>query len=123
MNTKPLIRPLTPEESQAKTTVIIAYLLFTIGFFTIGLFTLIALVYILVKSGSVKYTIFEDHFSKLKRLSFWTFVWWIIGLLTLAFYIGFLILFAIVLFWIFTIIKGFVKILNNESYEGKVPTF
>lgn len=123
MNTKPQIRPLTAEESKAKTAIIIAYSLFAIGFLTVGIFTFIALVYVLVKSGSVKYTIFADHFSKIKSLSIWTFVFWVIGILAIAFYIGYLILFAIVILWIFTIIKGFVKILNNESYKGNVPTF
>lgn len=104
---------------QLKNLALIVYCLQAVGIF-VGLTWLIAVVINYVKLSDVKGTWLESHF-KWQIKTFWiSLLILIIGVITAAFIIGYVILFANVVFVIYKITKGVLLLLENKPTNGSL---
>lgn len=97
-----------------KTIALVVYILQAAGFF-IGLTFIVGAIINYVKRGDVKGTWLESHFKWQLRTFWFGILWNVIGVLTIVFTIGYLIL-AINFFWmIYRIVKGFIRLNDRKS--------
>jgi uncharacterized membrane protein len=92
----------------------IVYGLQAIGIF-IGITYIIAVIINYVKREDVKGTWLESHFKWQIRTFWFSLVWVIIGAITAFFIIGYFILFAISIWIIYRILKGWLYLNDGKS--------
>lgn len=107
---------LTPQEENAKSNVVVAYIFMLLGIFT-GVFWLIGAFWTMAKAGESTGTRFEDHYSNIVNTFWWGIFWAVIGVLLAIFLIGYLILLGIWLWSIFRMVKGIGRALSNQSFK------
>ena len=88
--------------------VMIVYGLYALGILTGGLFALVGVIIAHLKSGQVDGVI-QSHLSYQVRTFWYGVIGAIIGVLTMIVGIGFLILFAVVVWQLIRIVKGFLR--------------
>lgn len=110
-------KPLSTKDQKAKTNALIAYVCMAIGFFT-GIFWFVGAIWAMVSKGKAKGTIFEDHYSNIIKVFWWSLVWSIIGFVLIFAIVGYFILLVLLIWLIFRIVKGLFKITSNQSYNS-----
>ena len=87
--------------------------------FLIGITSIVAIVMNYVKRDDMRGTLFESHFRWQIRTFWFALLWTVIGVLTAFFLVGFLVLLANVIWFIYRIVKGWLRLNDNKPmYEA-----
>lgn len=105
-------RPPVANEEQRNLTMII-YILYGAAIF-VGLTSIVAIVMNYIKRDDVRGTWLESHFDWQIKTFWWTLVWGVIGTILAFVVIGFVILFALFVWYIYRIAKGLIY-LNDRK--------
>ena len=97
----------------AKTLATIIYALYAASFL-VGLTCIVAIIMNYVKKDDVAGTFLESHFRWQIRTFWFAFLWSVIGLITAAFLIGWLVLIANAVWFIYRLVKGFLNLNDNK---------
>ncbi|MCA2018783.1 hypothetical protein LDJ79_21895 [Vibrio tritonius] len=111
-----VLQPLTTKEAKAKSNALIAYGLMAFGSVII-ITWFIGAIWAMVKKSEAAGTRFEDHYKNIIQLFWYSLVLIIIGFVTSLFVIGYFILLATWVWIIFRLVKGFARILTDQSYS------
>jgi uncharacterized membrane protein len=105
------------EEDSQKNVVLLVYLLQGLAFF-VGITYLIAIIINYVKRDDAKGTWLESHFKWQIRTFWFSILWFAIGTLTLMLYVGGMILLINLIWVIYRIIKGWLRLNDRKPmYE------
>lgn len=107
---------LPPEEQERNLRLLthVVYALQALVFLT--LITSIAGVVVnYVKREDVAHTLYESHFRWQIRTFWWGLVWSVLGFITIPLIIGIFILFAAMVWYIYRIVKGWLRLSENKS--------
>lgn len=111
-----VIEPAKSEAVQSmKTYSMIVYGLYTLGIFLGGLPTLIGLIMAYVKRKDFSGTIYSEHMSLLIRTFWYSLLFSILGAITTWLYIGFLILLATGVWYVYRLVRGFVRMHDGKG--------
>jgi len=100
-----------PEDD--KKYVYAVYILQALSFLT--LFTaVIGLIVNLVKRDDVRGTVYESHFRWQIRTFWFALLWTVLGTLTTALMIGWLVLFVVMFWLIYRIAKGWIRLVDGK---------
>lgn len=108
--------PLSPYDEQAKSNVMIGYLLMIVGLFT-GIFWLVGAIWVMAKASEARGSQFEGHYQNIKSIFWWGIGMTIIGFLLAVFLIGYFVVLGVWIWSIVKLIKGFLLLLNNQAYQ------
>ena len=78
-----------------------------------GVTAIVGIVINYVKRDDAKGTLYESHFDWQIRTFWWGLLWGVVGLLLAIFVIGFFVLFAVWVWMIYRVVKGWLKL--NEG--------
>lgn len=109
---------LTASEQNAKTNAMIPYALFGVGYLTGGLLWIVGLIWAYIKRDDAKGTVFYDHYSNIISVFWWGFLWMMIGAITYIFVIGIFIMFGCLIWTIYRLVKGFLKLNENKAFNS-----
>lgn len=98
-----------------KTYSMIVYGLYTLGLFLGGLPTLIGLIMAYVKRKDFGGTIYSEHMNLLIRTFWFSLLFSLIGAITTWLYIGFVILFAVGVWYVYRLVRGFVRMHDGKG--------
>lgn len=98
-----------------KTYSMIVYGLYTLGLFLGGLPTLIGLIMAYVKRNDFSGTIYKEHMTLLIRTFWYSLVFSFLGAITTWLYIGFVILFAVCVWYVYRLVRGFVRMHDGKG--------
>ena len=98
----------------AKTMATIVYALQAASFF-LGFSIFVAIVVNYVKKSEVQGTWLESHFRWQIRTFWFGLLWAVVGLVMLFFYIGVVILLANAVWFIYRIVKGWLRLNDNKE--------
>lgn len=105
------------EDDSQKNVVLLVYLLQGLAFF-VGITYLIAIIINYVKRDDAKGTWLESHFRWQIRTFWFSLLWFIVGMLTLMLYIGGMILLINLIWVVYRIIKGWLRLNDRKPmYE------
>ncbi|MFC5079571.1 hypothetical protein VTH8203_01363 [Vibrio thalassae] len=106
---------LSEKDKQAKTNAMIAYGCMLVGLFT-GIFWIIGAVWAMIKKSDAQGTKFHSHYNNITT-TFWVGLGLtIVGIITAAFIIGYLILIANLIWCIYRVVKGLARITSDKAY-------
>lgn len=108
MNTETEHETITVDKSQ-KNLVMVVYALYALSFIT-GLTAIIGVVIAHVKKGEMPGSLYDAHFSYQIRTFWWSLLGALIAVLTMFIVIGFFLAFAVAIWFIYRIVKGFLRI-------------
>ncbi len=97
-----------------KNVALLVYLLQGLAFF-VGITYIIAVILNYIKQDEVKGTWLESHFRWQIRTFWFSALWFIVGLLTVMLYIGMIVIFANMVWVIYRIIKGWLRLNDNKA--------
>lgn len=102
------------ETSSAKTITTLVYALHAASFF-IGITALVAIVINYVKLGDVRGSWLESHFRWQIRTFWFSLLWAVLGFLTVVFVIGYLILILNVVWVVYRVARGWLRLADGEA--------
>ncbi|WP_397475528.1 DUF4870 family protein [Pusillimonas sp.] len=97
-----------------KTVATVVYALQAIGYF-VGITALIGVIIAHIKISEARGTWVESHFRWQIRTFWYSVLWAIIGALLLAVMVGYLVLFALVVWSIYRIAKGWLRLIDGKA--------
>lgn len=96
----------TPEQlASLRQLTLVIYILYALSWLT-GITAIVAIVINYVKREDAAGTIYESHFTWQIRTFWWALFWSLLGFLSLIVLVGFVILFAVAVWLIYRLIKG-----------------
>ncbi len=98
-----------------KTYSMIVYGLYTLGLFLGGLPTLIGLIMAYVKRNDFTGTIYKEHMGLLIRTFWYSLLFSLLGVITTWLYIGFVIFFAVGIWYVYRLVRGFVRLHDGKG--------
>lgn len=98
-----------------KTYTMIVYGMYALGLFLGGLPAVIGLIMAYVKRRRFGGTPFGQHMGLLISTFWYSVLWSIVGFLTTWLYIGFIILFAVAVWYIYRLIRGFARLTDGKG--------
>lgn len=98
-----------------RTYSMIVYGLYTLGLFLGGLPTLIGLIMAYVKRNDFGGTIYKEHMTLLIRTFWYSLAFSILGAITTFLYIGVVILFAVGVWYVYRLVRGFVRLHDGKG--------
>jgi len=108
--------PSDPRNGQSmKTYAMIVYGLYTLGLFLTGLPTIIGVIMAYIKRKEFNGTIYREHMDMLIRTFWYSLLFSILGALTTWLYIGFVILFFAGVWYIYRLVRGFVRLHDGKG--------
>jgi uncharacterized membrane protein len=107
--------PNQPEPEGARTMVQVIYALYAVSFF-VGITSLVGVIIAHVKRSDYAGTIYADHLTWQIRSFWFAFLFGVIGMVTIAFGIGFLILGLSAVWFIYRIVKGFLAVNDRKGF-------
>jgi uncharacterized membrane protein len=115
---------LKPEHAgvSLRTIAVIAYGLFALGFITSGLLafaTIAAVIIIFIKRPDATGTIYASHFDWLMSTFLWSLLWMALSLVATLIFIGWLGLFATVIWVLYRLIRGFLALLDGRAIDRR----
>lgn len=118
MSSDPIIViPLTLADKEAKKNAMIAYLLIAAGYFT-GLFFIAGGIWAILKRDEARNTLFSDHFDNIIS-TFWIALGLsVLGVLTVWFFVGGVILFFTFVYVVWKVIKGLASLTSDRPYNS-----
>lgn len=108
---------LPQEEMSAKQNAQIAYVLMLLGIFT-GFLWFVGAVWAMIKIGDARGTRFEDHYTNIIRVFIISLILSVVGGILTIILIGWLILLAVFIWSVFKIVKGLVRLSDNQPYHA-----
>lgn len=93
----------------------IVYGLYTLGLFLGGLPTLVGLIMAYVKRNDFTGTIYREHMGLLIRTFWYSLLFSFIGAILTWLYIGFVILFAVGVWYVYRLVRGFVRMHDGKG--------
>lgn len=105
--------PLDPTTQSQKTLTIIIYALYAASML-LGITAIVAIIINYLKRESVRGTIYESHFTWQIRTFWLGLLWSVIGMITSVIFIGWLVLLATTVWFIYRLVKGFLRLNDNE---------
>ena len=111
--------PASPSKQEIELTHII-YALMAISFVTGGLGSIAAIIVNYVKIDDVKGTWLESHFRWQMRTFWWGLLWGVLSLLLMLVVIGIFTMIALVIWIIYRIAKGWIRLNDNKPMEVNV---
>lgn len=102
-----------------KTVATVVYALLAIGYF-VGITTIIGVIIAHIKVGEARGTWVESHFRWQIRTFWYSMLWCIIGVLLLAFIIGYFVLLAVVVWSIYRIAKGWLRLIDGKAMYAPI---
>lgn len=106
-------------EKSGKKIALIIYALYALSFFTGGVTTLVGVIINYVQKDDVAGTFIESHFRWQIRTFWFGLLWGIIGAITLTFVVGGFILFTNAIWFIYRIIRGWLRLNENKPMYTK----
>jgi len=107
-----------PPPADNRTLVLIAYGLFLAGCVTGGVAAIAGVILAYVKRGEVAGTVWASHYENL-ILVFWVgLAGSILGIITTFILIGFLVLLAVFVWYLYRTIVGLLKAVENKPYDN-----
>jgi len=104
----------SPEKEEAsKTITMVVYLLQALSFIT-GITAIAGIIINYVKYDDVRGTWLETHFRWQIRTFWFALLWSVIGAITFFFVVGMIILFLNVVWVIYRIVKGWLRLVENK---------
>lgn len=97
----------------AKTITMVVYALQAVAFL-VGITALIAIIINYVKRGDVQGTWLASHFKWQIRTFWYSMLWAVIGFVLLFVFVGYLVLMANVVWVIYRIVKGWLRLVDNK---------
>ena len=107
--------PLVIDEG-ARSTAILAYILFLLGWPTMHLATIVAVILAYIKRGEVRGTIWESHFDNIINTFWLTIVLGIVFGLLCFVLIGIPLIIGLGIWFLYRSIKGLVHAIDNKPY-------
>jgi uncharacterized membrane protein len=101
-----------------KQLTLITYILYAVSLFT-GFTGLVAVIINYVKREDAAGTLYESHFTWQIRTFWWSLLWFVIGWVTAFVLVGFAILFAAAIWFIYRIVKGFLYWNDGKPMDVK----
>lgn len=92
----------------------VVYVLYAIGVI-FGLFSVAGVIVAYIKRGDVSGTIMESHFTWLIRTFWITLIGGIVGIVLLFIFIGWIVLIAVGVWYIWRVAKGWLKLNDGEA--------
>ena len=108
--------PTSPSKSEIELTHII-YALMAISFVTGGLGSIVAIIVNYVKIDDIKGTWLESHFRWQMRTFWWGLLWGLLSILLMFVVIGFVTMIALIIWIIYRIVKGWVRLNDGKPLE------
>lgn len=108
------------EENSNKTLTHVIYALHALSFL-FGITGFIAVIINYVKRSDVNGTWLESHFKWQIRTFWWGLLWTIIGFIALYVMVGILILIATGIWYLYRVIKGWLRLNDNREMYVKIP--
>ena len=99
-----------------KQVTMVVYLLQALSF-AFGVTAIIGLVINYVKRDETVGTLYESHFNWQIRTFWWGLVWTIVGIVLSFIMIGFAVLFVVWIWAIYRVVKGFLKLNDNQPVQ------
>jgi uncharacterized membrane protein len=98
-----------------KNLTMIAYGLYALGLFLGGVPTIIGLVIAYIKRGEYNGTIYGEHLRFLIRTFWYGVLWTVVGLILSLLYVGFIVMFAVGIWYIYRIVRGFLCLNDGKG--------
>ncbi|RTZ41768.1 hypothetical protein EKL30_13410 [Candidimonas sp. SYP-B2681] len=98
-----------------KNLTMIVYGLYALGLFLGGVPTVIGLIVAYIKRGEYKSTIYGEHLRFLIRTFWYGVLWTIVGLILSLLYVGFIVMFAVGIWYIYRIVRGFLCLNDGKG--------
>jgi uncharacterized membrane protein len=106
---------LSVDQDKYKGTATMVYALYALSFF-LGITYIIGVIIAHLKKGSAAGSYVQSHFSYQIRTFWWSVIWVIVGIATIAvFFIGYLVLIANAIWVIYRIIKGWMRLSEKSA--------
>ncbi len=105
------------EEQSNKTVTMVIYALYAASII-VGITWIVAIIMNYVKRDDVAGTWLESHFRWQIRTFWYSLLWAVIGFVTSFILIGFVILFADFVWFVYRIVKGWLRLNDNKPIEG-----
>jgi uncharacterized membrane protein len=106
------------DEKDLRTITMVVYALQAAGFF-VGLTWIVAVVINYVKRDDVRGTWLESHFTWQIRTFWWGLLWAVVGGILTLVVVGFAVLFAVAVWIIYRIVKGWLNLAENKPVAVK----
>jgi len=106
------------QEESNKTLTTVIYALQAASFL-VGITAFAAIIMNYVKRSEVAGTWMASHFQWQIRTFWWSLLWTVIGIATLVIYVGVLILFLNAVWYIYRIVKGWLRLNDNKEMYVK----
>jgi len=107
-------KPNVSSEISIRTITILLYSLMALSFF-LGITGIAAIIINYVKFSASIDTIYQSHFTWLRRTFWFGLLWTFLGIITCTIFVGFFILIANSIWIIYRLIKGFLLVLENKA--------
>ena len=114
--TDPQAQPPSTDSSPDPLMAHIAYGLFAVGFLN-GITAIIGVILAYVRRPDVKDTYLESHFTYLIRTFWIALLGTIVSALLMIIGIGFILIFAVVIWIIYRIVKGWIKLADGRAID------
>lgn len=98
-----------------KTYTMIVYGMYVLGLFLGGLPTVIGLIMAYVKRGDFRGTIYSEHMGLLIRTFWYSLLFSILGAMLAWLYIGIPVLFAVAVWYIYRLVRGFARLSDGKG--------
>jgi uncharacterized membrane protein len=108
-------RPPAVGDSQRNLAMII-YILYGAAIF-VGLTSIVAIVMNYIKRDEVRGTWLESHFNWQIKTFWWTLIWGVIGTILTLVLVGFVILFAVFVWYVYRIAKGLIYLNDRKPIQ------
>lgn len=96
-----------------KQLTLVVYVLQALSF-AFGVTAIVGLVINYLKRDETRGTIYESHFAWQISTFWWGLVWTIVGIVLSIFLVGFAVLFVVWIWAIYRVVKGFLKLNDNQ---------
>ncbi|MCU7553286.1 hypothetical protein OCL06_01600 [Alteromonas sp. ASW11-19] len=110
---------LSQQELDAKQHAQIAYVLMLLGLFT-GLLWFVGAIWAMLKIGDARGTRFEDHYSNIIRVFIIGIILTVVGGILTIVLVGWFILLGVFIWSVFKLVKGLLRVSENQSYKAIV---
>lgn len=91
----------------------VVYVLQALSFF-FGITAIVGVIINYVKRDDVAGTVYANHFDWQIRTFWWGLVWTVVGALLAIFLVGFVVLFVVWVWAIYRVVKGWLKLADNQ---------
>jgi len=106
--------PIPAPDNTARNFTWITYAMYALGLFT-GLFAVVGVIMAYAKRGEFTNTIYYDHMQYLIRTFWISLIGAIVGFLLLIILIGWVLLIAVTIWYIYRIVMGAIKLNDGQS--------